>query len=51
MCKNSRYQQYYMTDKSKVSLSFTRTGRDNEEEEKAYWLSSVRVELKQKDDY
>lgn len=51
MCKNSRYQQYYLTDKSKVSLGFTRKGRDNEEDEHAYWLSSVRVEPKKKDDY
>ena len=50
-CKNSRYRQYYLTDKSKVSLGFVRTGKDNEDDENAYWLYSVRVEPRQKDDY
>jgi hypothetical protein len=48
--KNSRHWQYYLTDKSKVSLGFLRTGHDNEDDENAYWLYSVSVEPRQEKD-
>ena len=51
MSKYHRQRQYYLTEKSKVSLGFVRRGKDNEDDENAYWLYSVRVEPKKKDDY
>jgi hypothetical protein len=50
MSKNSRYRQFYLTDKSKISLGFVRKGKDNDDDESAYWLSSVRVEPRQEKD-
>jgi hypothetical protein len=40
---DSLYQQFYNTDNSRVALSFSRSGRDNEKDENAYFLSSVYI--------
>jgi hypothetical protein len=50
MSKYHRQRQYYLTEKSKVSLGFVRRGKDNEDDENAYWLYSVRVEPRQEKD-
>jgi hypothetical protein len=42
----SLYNHYYLTEKSRVTLSFSRSGIDTENDESAYSLLRVRIEPK-----